>query len=91
MYAQIPILLLEWSILSFLVGLRLWYWSLPRRSAVVFWIITAEMLLMYTLFTLVRGGTKGRSGKYGLVVGVDLTLSWPSWYRAAVDVSQAVF
>jgi hypothetical protein len=58
MYVQIPIVLLEWSLLSFLVGFLLWYWSLPGRSVAVFSIIVSQVGLMYLFYIRLRVRTK---------------------------------
>jgi len=53
MHASIPPLLLEWSLLSFLVGLLLWYSQLEGKSWLGFWLITVQVVLLsiYYVFT----------------------------------------
>jgi hypothetical protein len=58
LYVQLPVLLLEWSILSFLLGLLLWYWSVPGRSLVGFCIIATQAALMFIFYCVLRVGEK---------------------------------
>jgi hypothetical protein len=54
LYVQIPLVMLEISILFFLVGFMLWYWSLPGRSIVGFSLMVAQAGLMLIFYFALR-------------------------------------
>ena len=50
-----PALLLDWSVIAFLIGLLLWYGDLPGRSSLGFWLVTGHVSVLWILYTLTRG------------------------------------
>lgn len=59
LFVQIPILLLEWSITSFLVGLLLWYGALSGRSWVAFAITVTHVGLLWIFYWRLRQAQQG--------------------------------
>jgi len=61
LFVSIPSILLEWSVLAFLVGLLLWYAALPGRSIVGFWLVTGHVFVLWLFYMFTRGEQRGTS------------------------------
>lgn len=53
-HVQMPVVFLEWSILSFLIGILLWYGSLEGKSSVAFGVISAQVGLLWIYYCFIR-------------------------------------
>jgi len=54
LHVQVPVVLLEWSILTFVVGLLLWYAALQGSSLVVVGLVASQVTLLWGYYAFLR-------------------------------------